>query len=71
MRTAELLNQPLMIKNDRNALIRLKNMSQQIEHRKPTLSCGIFIVNWKFMFSMICGIFNLAIVLIQFYDVKT
>lgn len=42
----------------------------QIMHRRPKVSCGMFDLNWKFSFGLLCSIFSFSIILIQFYDVK-
>lgn len=38
-------------------------------HRKPRIFCGLYDFNWKGFFAMICSIFSLCIIVIQFYDV--
>lgn len=38
----------------------------QIEHNKPVISCGLFIVDWKILFATISGSLSSVIILIQF-----
>lgn len=44
---------------------------QQLKHRQPKISCGLFDLNWKFFFSLLGTISSFAIILIQFYDVSS
>ena len=38
----------------------------KIEHNMPMISCGLFIVDWKFLFATISGSLSSVIILIQF-----
>ena len=38
----------------------------KIEHHMPMISCGLFIVDWKFLFAFISGIVSCVVILIQF-----
>lgn len=66
LRTGNLI-QTLAI-NDNHSK-RMWIMMQQMTHRSPKISCGMFDVNWKSFFGMLCAIFSFWIIMIQFYDV--
>lgn len=46
-----------------------RNLMQQLSHRKPKISCGLFDLNWQFFFAILSGIFTYFIILVQFHDV--
>lgn len=56
--------------NNTRDLKSLHLLIQQTSHRSSRISCGLFLLNWKFFFSMLGAIFSFSIILIQFYDVK-
>lgn len=40
--------------------------SQQCYHRRPEMSCGLFVVSWKFLFATVSRTFSYLLILIQF-----
>lgn len=38
----------------------------QFDHQEIELACGLFVINWKFLFAFISSIFSYIIILIQF-----
>lgn len=50
----------VQIKND------LKIFSQQLIHRVPVLSCGLFTYDWTLMYSLASAITTYLVILIQF-----
>lgn len=50
-----------------------KNLNRfciQTSHRRPIFSCGLYEVDWKWVFGFMAGVFSNSIILIQFYDVR-
>jgi len=58
-------------RNDKEILKCIDNLSLMFEHRKPKISCGLFVINWQYCFSVFVSIFGFTIILAQFYDVQT
>lgn len=44
----------------------IKLLSMQIKHRAPKFSCGLFVVDWYFLFWLIGTVFSYLLILIQF-----
>lgn len=68
-RTANLIQHLTVLKTDRRSLAKTNILMQQMSHRIPQISCGMFELNWKFFFACLGGTFNFSIILIQFCDV--
>lgn len=69
--TADLIQQLVNQKHQSRELKSFKSLNilmQQISHRRPKISCGLFAINWNFFFTVIGGIFSFSIILIQFSD---
>lgn len=57
------------VEKNLETLKKLTSLMQQVTHRSPKISCGMFDVNWKSFFGMLGAIFSFWIIMIQFYDV--
>lgn len=44
----------------------VQTLSLQVHHRRPLLSCGLFVVDWYFLFHIIGLIFSFLLIFIQF-----
>lgn len=42
------------------------NICLQLNHQKPVISCGLFIVDWSFLFIFVGSLFSYLIILVQF-----
>lgn len=40
--------------------------SLQLSHRQPEISCGLYTIDWKFLFAILSCVFSYTIILIQF-----
>lgn len=61
-----LLAHSKMIINDPKTLRACNDLCLQLCHIKPNISCGLFIVDWTFLFTFISALFSYLIILIQF-----
>lgn len=69
-KTADLIQQ---LANKDKKLKCLKSsivLTFQSAHRKPTITCGLFKLNWKTFAALIGSILSFSIISIQFYDVS-
>lgn len=68
-KTAGLLLQLLNKNYNEQANRSSKSLMLQLSHRKPTISCGFFEVNWKLLFAIVGSVFSFSLIVIQFSDV--
>lgn len=40
--------------------------SLQLDHRKPFITCGLFVIDWVLLFAIVAAIFSFLVILIQF-----
>lgn len=41
-------------------------ISMQLQHRRPTIECGIFVIDWKLLFFLLSLCFSYLVIIIQF-----
>ena len=49
---------------------KLELILMQLEHRQPKISCGIFVIDWYFLFSCMSGVLSYLVIIVQF-ELKT
>lgn len=69
LKALKLIQQLALRKATKQNIRKLLIAMEQMTHREPKISCALFDLNWKFLFSFAGGIFSSTIILIQFYDV--
>lgn len=67
--TADLV-QKLSNKTNNDEVIKLsKSLMLLVSHRRPTICCGFFQVNWELFFGIIACVFSFSLIVIQFSDI--
>lgn len=67
--TCTLLQQLINKSGTAKDLKTLSSFELLVAHRRPTVSCGMFDLNWKLVFSIIGSVFSYSIIVIQFSDI--
>lgn len=68
--TADLVQDLANQENSVKSLRLSYRMTLMVAHRKPSITCGLYELNWKFFFAIVSSIFSFTIIIIQFYDVS-
>lgn len=55
---------------DTNILKKTNLITMQMQHRRPIISCGVYVIDWYFMFTLIATGFSYLVIIVQF-DLKT
>ena len=70
-KVANIVNHLSLNENDPKIKRICDHFMLQTTHRMPVfLTCGLFVMNWKFVFTVVGSISSYAIILIQFYDIN-
>lgn len=68
-KTADLIHHIVNKEMNPKTLRKSNLLVQQVFHRIPRISCGLFELNWKFFLYLTGFIFSFSVILIQFYDI--
>lgn len=68
-RTADLVEQ-LAIKARKLKMIKISYiLALQARHRRTTVTCGLYDINWKVLFTVFGSVYSYSVIMIQFHDV--
>lgn len=67
--TCNLMQHLISRRGDYKSMKHAKTFELLVAHRQPKLSCGMFDLDWKLVFTMVGSIFSLSVIVIQFTDV--
>lgn len=64
--TGALFHKLMNVKNDINLMNTFNITTMQLNHRQLSISCGLFEVDWQYLFGFIGTVFSYLIIMIQF-----